>query len=187
MNKALLWIILCAVSVAQASEPAALAALPQYVAFNDRLHVSGQPDATALSQLRYAGVQVVLDLREDAETPDLDEKAVVEASGLVYAALPVSGADGLTRENVTLFDKLLHDNEAKSVLVHCGSGNRVGAMMALRARWLQGKSAEEALALGKAAGLTRLSADVEKLLETNAAGIASRDGKPVCVPGGRPC
>ena len=48
--------------------------------------------------------------------------------------------------------------------MHCASGNRVGALMALRASQ-NGASAEEAMAAGKAAGLTRLEPVVAKRLE----------------------
>jgi rhodanese-related sulfurtransferase len=60
--------------------------------------------------------------------------------------------------------------EAKDgkVLLHCASGNRVGAMLALRARWLQGKSADEAMAIGKASGMTGLAADVKALFDAEA-------------------
>jgi protein tyrosine phosphatase (PTP) superfamily phosphohydrolase (DUF442 family) len=64
------------------------------------------------------------------------------------------------------FDQLLKDSAKEDVLVHCASGNRVGAMLALRARWIEGKSAEEALAIGKAAGMTGMTDAVKAKLET---------------------
>ena len=143
-----------------------LAALPKHVALNEHRHVSGQPSAEAISQLRSSGITTVIDLRPDQETPDLDEKAVAEKAGLKYLVLPIAGAADLTRENVTRFDQLLKQTANEDVLIHCASGNRVGAMLALQARWIQGKSAEESLAVGKAAGLTGLTGDVQKLLES---------------------
>jgi protein tyrosine phosphatase (PTP) superfamily phosphohydrolase (DUF442 family) len=50
------------------------------------------------------------------------------------------------------------------VLVHCGSGNRVGALLALRAS-INGASDEEALELGRQAGLTRAEAVVLERLD----------------------
>ncbi len=50
------------------------------------------------------------------------------------------------------------------VLVHCGSGNRVGALFALRAAWLQGVAPAEAVALGKAAGMTALEPAIRGIL-----------------------
>ncbi len=151
-----------------AADADVLATLPGHIAVDSRLHVSAQPSVEALTKLGSAGVRTVIDLRPDAETPDLDEKAVVEKSGLIYRSLPVAGKAGLTRENVTAFDGLLAEAKDGKVLMHCASGNRVGAMMALRARWLQGKSADEAMAIGKASGMTGLAADVQALFAADA-------------------
>jgi uncharacterized protein (TIGR01244 family) len=98
----------------------------------------------------------------------LDEKSLVEKAGMKYHSLPIAGVAGLTRDNVATFDRLLAESQEGKVLLHCASGNRVGAMMALRARWVQGKSAEEALAIGKGAGLKGLEADVKTLLQAEA-------------------
>jgi uncharacterized protein (TIGR01244 family) len=145
---------------------APLTSLPRHVALDQQRHVSGQPSAEAITQLRSAGITTVIDLRPDQETPDLDEKAAVEKAGLKYRVLPIAGAADLTRENVVRFDQLLKETASENVLIHCASGNRVGAMLALQARWMQGKTAEESLAIGKAAGMTGLTGDVQKLLES---------------------
>ncbi len=142
-----------------------LAGLPRYIALDTHRHVSGQPSAEAIANLPSTGITTVIDLRPDQETPDLDERAVAEKAGLKYHVLPVAGAPDLTRANVVRFDQLLKETSSESVLIHCASGNRVGAMLALQARWVQGKSAEESLAIGKAAGMTGLTSDVQKLLE----------------------
>jgi uncharacterized protein (TIGR01244 family) len=147
------------------SAESALAGLPKHVTLDAHRHVSGQPSAEAITQLKAEGITAVIDLRPDAETPDLDEKSVAGKAGLKYRALPIAGAADLTRENVLRFDQLLKETSSENVLIHCASGNRVGAMLALQARWLQGKSAEESLAIGKAAGLTGLANDVQKLVE----------------------
>jgi uncharacterized protein (TIGR01244 family) len=141
-----------------------LAGLPKHVALNAHQHVSGQPSVEAIAKLKSAGITTVIDLRPDAETPDLDEKAVAEKSGLKYRSLPIASPADLTRENVMKFDQLLKESQKEDVLVHCASGNRVGAMMALRARWIEGKSVEEALAIGMAAGMTGMTKDVEAKL-----------------------
>lgn len=141
-----------------------LAVLPRHVALNEHQHVSGQPSVEAIAKLKSAGITTVIDLRPDAETPDLDEKAVVEESGLRYRSLPIASPADLTRENVIKFDQLLKESQKEDVLVHCASANRVGAMLALRAHWLEGKSAEEALAIGKAAGMTGMTEAVKAQL-----------------------
>jgi uncharacterized protein (TIGR01244 family) len=159
---ALLCVVPCCLVCAGESS---LPDLPRHVALDQHRHVSGQPTVEAITQLKSAGITTVIDLRPDQETPDLDEKAAVEKTGVKYRSLPIAGVADLTRENVVRFDQLLKESASEDVLIHCASGNRVGAMLALQARWIQGKSAEEALAIGKAAGMTGLTADVQKLVE----------------------
>lgn len=143
----------------------ALSQLPAHIAVDERFHVSAQPTAEAIVKLPSAGVRTVINLRPASETPDLDEKGVVEKAGMKYVSLPVAGSSGLTHDNVVAFDQAMAAADGGKVLMHCASGNRVGAMMALRARWIQGKSADEALAIGRSSGLKGLEADVKVLLQ----------------------
>jgi hypothetical protein len=50
-------------------------------------------------------------------------------------------------------------------MLHCGSGNRIGALFALMAFHLEGESADRALQVGREAGLTRLEPVVRERLE----------------------
>ena len=125
---------------------------------------SGQPDAEALEQLAIQGYTTIIDLRGPDEDRTFDEPAAVEELGMDYISLPVVGAGGVTFENAALLDRLLSE-AAGPVLLHCSSGNRSGALLALRAK-LNGADDDAALALGRGAGLTRLeSVVVERLAE----------------------
>ncbi|GAB6195344.1 protein tyrosine phosphatase family protein [Lysobacter xanthus] len=132
------------------------------------VYAAGRLAPTDVDALARAGVRGVIDLSLDTETPDFDEAAAVRGAGLRYDALPVKGADGLTRERVVAFDRLLRDAR-RPVLVHCASGNRVGAMAALRAGWLQGRDLEAALAEGRRWGLKGLEPEVRRRLEAGSA------------------
>jgi uncharacterized protein (TIGR01244 family) len=126
-----------------------------------------------IAGLQQAGIQHVIDLTLDSETPDLDEAKLVQAAGMRYSNLPLRGAADLTRENVIAFDELMH-NAQRPVLVHCSSANRVGAIAALRAAWVEGKSEEESIAIGKAWGLKALEPDVRERIRSNPASDTSR-------------
>lgn len=119
-----------------------------------------------IGRLKEAGIQFVIDLTLDDETPDFDEASAVRSAGIDYSNLPISGAKDLTRENVIAFDRLLR-NADRPVLVHCASGNRVGAMAALRAAWVEGKSEEDAIAIGKSWGLKGLEPQVRERIDSN--------------------
>lgn len=56
------------------------------------------------------------------------------------------------------------DQQDGPVLIHCGSGNRVGAMLAL-IESLDGADDEQAIAAGKEGGLTRLEDVVRARLQ----------------------
>lgn len=124
---------------------------------------AGQPTAEDIAVLKEKGYTTVIDLRGLPEDRGFDEKAVVEASGLVYLQLPIAGGAGLTVENANSLHALLKDNSGE-LFVHCASGNRVGALMAISAFIHDGLSVDDALVLGKAAGLTGFENDVRAIL-----------------------
>lgn len=160
-------IFAAALSLAACATPSSDSALPDIA--NARAPATGIVSAGRLAAediatLRDAGIRQVIDLTPDAETPDFDEASAVRDAGLAYANLPLAGAAGLTRENVQAFDTLLREAR-HPVLVHCGSGNRVGAMAALRAAWIDGQPLEQAIATGRAWGLTGLEDEVRQRIE----------------------
>lgn len=115
---------------------------------------AGQPTAEQLTAAATEGFKTVIDLRPASEDHGMDERVIVEKLGMRYVTLPVSGGKDITYANAAALDKLLA--EAKGpVLLHCASGNRAGALLALRAK-LKGADDESALALGVASGVTGL-------------------------------
>lgn len=143
---------------------------------------TGKLDAADVAALRRIGIRQVVDLSLDEETPGFDEAAAVQAQGMDYANLPVRGAADLTPDTVQAFDRLLRESP-RPVLVHCASGNRVGALAALRAAWLEDRPVEEAIAIGRAWGLTGLEDAVRTRI---AAGPDGSDSSAAAPPQQRP-
>lgn len=114
---------------------------------------TGQPDEVVLGHVAKAGFAAVIDLRGVDEDRGLDERGVVESLGMSYVSLPIPSPADATFENAAALEEILAGIDGP-VLLHCMSGNRVGSLFALSAK-SNGASSEEALALGKAAGLTR--------------------------------
>ena len=123
---------------------------------------AGQPSADQLAAAAKSGIKTVIDLRALSEDRGMDERATVEKLGMSYVSLPVEGGEGVTYANATALDKLLADAKGP-VLLHCASGNRVGALLALRDK-SKGADNDAALALGVKSGLTGLKPTVEKKL-----------------------
>ena len=124
----------------------------------------GQPTTDALEDCRRKGIKTIINLRPATEQAGWDEAEAVEKLGLKYVNIPIASEGDLTRDNVAAFDRALKDNGAPAV-VHCASGNRVGALFALRAAWIEGKGADEALDIGRRSGLTGMEPAVMRLLK----------------------
>lgn len=124
-----------------------------------------------MAALAEAGYVNFISLRSPQEDGSGWEEAFATAQGIPFQRITVEGAGGLTRENVEALDALLNAAGDAPTVLSCGSSNRVGALMALRAAWMYGATPEDALALGRSAGLLGLEPAVAQLL---AAGGAPR-------------
>lgn len=147
-----------------AAEQAPRVAIPNARTPEPGLLTGGQPSRTDLEEARDAGFRTVVSLRVPGEPGSEGEAEVVEALMMRFVSIPVDGAEGLTRENAHALHEVLDDPDAAPVMVHCATGNRVGALLALSAYYFQDMPAEQALELGKAAGMTTLEPAVRTLL-----------------------
>lgn len=132
----------------------------------DGITAAGQPDKAALEVFTDAGYATVIDIRAEDENRGFEEAAFVEELGMHYVAFPIDSEDDVSFDSARKLDELLRQYPGP-VLVHCASGNRVGALLALRAS-LVGADDEQALALGREGGLTRLEDVVKKRLAEGA-------------------
>jgi uncharacterized protein (TIGR01244 family) len=129
----------------------------------DGISAAGQPNEAALAVFAKEGYTTVIDLRTIDEDRGMDEAAVVVGLGMEYVALPI-GSDGITFENAKTLDEFI-DAADGPVLLHCGSSNRVGALLAL-SKSLAGADDDAALQYGQEGGLTSLKDRVIEVLGT---------------------
>lgn len=156
----------CAHGDDRAPETLDLSRVPQSHELRPGLWTAGQPTADDLRTLADAGLEAVVNLRTDGEPGTVDDEAeILRSRGVAYLHIPIAGPEDLTRENAAQLDAFLEAHAGQPTLVHCGSSNRVGALLALRARYFEGESEEEALALGDEAGLKKLRPAVEAKLD----------------------
>lgn len=127
------------------------------------LHTGGQPSLGQLDALRAQGVHTVIDLRADGEDRGYDEASELQRRKLRYLRLPIAGAQDLTPANAAALKRLLAGS-GDGVLLHCASGNRVGALLALMAAQEERLPPAQALELGKQAGLKSLAPAVAEKL-----------------------
>jgi protein tyrosine phosphatase (PTP) superfamily phosphohydrolase (DUF442 family) len=134
---------------------------------SEQVAVGGAPSALVLTTLAESGLGVVINLQTAREIT-FDEQAVVEGLGMTYLHLPVASLGDLTEALLKTIHNALPPEGQKKVLVHCASGNRVGAAFALVAHRFEGATASEALAVGKQHGLSHLEGKVAARLQDTA-------------------
>jgi uncharacterized protein (TIGR01244 family) len=130
----------------------------------DGISSAGQPDRKTIEIFARSGYAAVIDMRgpdEDRGTENWD--AEVESTGMDYVAFPIVDENDISFESAKELDDLLNTIDGP-VLIHCKSGNRVGALLALRES-LAGADDSTALEYGRNAGMTRLEPIVRKVLE----------------------
>jgi protein tyrosine phosphatase (PTP) superfamily phosphohydrolase (DUF442 family) len=165
----LLAALLLGLPAALAQVPAAVATAPATTLPNQRdplpgVRTGGMPESPeGYGALGRAGFRTFVDLRTDREVAAA-ERAAVEAAGMTYVRIPVAGEADLDLASARALDALLDDAARRPLVIACASGNRVGALLAVSAFWLDGQAAEPALELGRRAGLTRLEPAVRQLL-----------------------
>jgi uncharacterized protein (TIGR01244 family) len=143
------------------AEPAAADLLPAGRRLGDGLLVGAQPSLEQLGRLHDLGYRTAVSLRTEGEGGPTPEQ--VEALGLSFLRLPVADDRDVDRDRAQTLDVVLGGVEGPVVL-YCGSGNRVGALLALRAHYVGGLPPEEALRAGREAGLTGLEPVVRERL-----------------------
>lgn len=126
------------------------------------ISAAGQPDADAFKVFADRGYAAVIDLRAEHEPRGLDEQAVVEGLGMDYVLMPIVDTAAINFENAQRLDEVLKQYDGP-VLIHCGSSNRVGALLALRES-LNGADDASALQAGRDGGLTGLERRVIEIL-----------------------
>lgn len=112
----------------------------------------GQVDVQQFQAMARDGYTLVVNLRRAGEPFPKNEAELARQAGLDYRHIPVGGDDLVVDHAYQLADALA-SNAKGHVLVHCKSGNRVGALWGLHVALRDGLSAEEGLQAARAAGM----------------------------------
>jgi len=165
-------LFLLACSSATATQPSAQNPTPQVAsstsgldAFRqprENLWTGGRPSDADLDAFAAMSGSLVISLLPADELGGEAER--VGARNLGFLSIPITGATDLTEDNARRLGEALHAHEGQPVLLHCGSGNRAGALLAMEAFYVEGQTVEAAISLGLSAGLTSLESAVRERL-----------------------
>lgn len=125
----------------------------------------GQPTQEELSSLARLGIKHIINLRPKSEQT-WNEPLYVKLQGMKYHSLPVAGISDININNANQLDSMLDKYSNEGVYVHCASGNRVGALIALHQGSIT-RNIDIAIEKGKRWGLTRLEPVVRDKLMQN--------------------
>ena len=120
-----------------------------------RVYISGQPDESALADLKDLGVTVVVNARtpaefEDREEVPFDEESVVRDLGMDYVSIPLGGDEHPYEPGaVQRLTEVLASTDGP-VLIHCTLGGRAAYLWLAYLVQEEGLPLDQAMARGEA-------------------------------------
>lgn len=148
-----------------APEPGPSCAVPGYDAvyvLGPTLYSGAQQREGDWADIKALGVKHVIDLRGADADP---EQSIVESQGLSYQRVPVEGAADLTRDKAEALDRAIAAAGGEPVYVHCVTGRRAAALLAVRAILVEETSREQALDRARRSGLGSFEPQLLEALE----------------------
>ena len=124
---------------------------------------AGQLSPDQMDALKALGFGTFVSLRLPTEKGAGWEEEHATETGTDFQRMPIAGGAGVDESAARALARGLDAAERPAVL-YCGSSNRVGALLALGAFHMDAVPAEEALALGTAAGMKSLEPKVRGLM-----------------------
>lgn len=140
---------------------------------SDGVLCAGELTPQQLREMAAAGMKTVVNLCVPGES-DWDEGGFVNGLGMRYVNIPVRGAVDVTEENAHRLHEIVAQAANRPLVIHCRSGNRVGALLAIAACRDDGRDVEEAVELGRRAGLAALEPHVRQVLSKVSASHGER-------------
>lgn len=135
-----------------------------------QLFLSEQPDAATFDLAREKGISMVINLRAPAEF-DWDEQNAAKDAGLNYYNIPLIGEEhSFDPQVINQLSAVVKQHGNDPILVHCSSGNRASAWLAIYLVNEHNIDLEKAIALAKKTGLTKpaIEAKIRRYLTEHA-------------------
>jgi protein tyrosine/serine phosphatase len=132
--------------------PPSIPGIHNFSQVDEHVYRGAQPTGEGFRYLADHGIKIVLDLREGGGR-SVSEERVVEADGMRYINVPMSGLTPPTAAETEKVLALLEDPTAGPVFVHCMRGaDRTGSVIAAyridHYGWDNARALQEAMANG---------------------------------------
>ncbi len=154
----LLSVLLCAcgtqsISVRDVGEPEVWGQADSVVGIRN-LYIAGQPDGAALDEAKRRGVAAIINLRGPSES-DWDEAQAAASRDIAYYQAPIAGSDpDFDPATIHRISALVAQYSDQPVLVHCASGNRAAAWLAIHLVQHHELDTDGALEIARPSGLS---------------------------------
>jgi uncharacterized protein (TIGR01244 family) len=120
---------------------------------SEEVATGGQPSGPQIAELGKAGFRTVMSLRQSSEYDEAAEAEESRRAGMRFVSVPIEKPVPAVSA-VEEFLKVTDDPGIYPVFIHCGSGNRVGALWMVRRVLRDGWSVEAAENEADRIGLT---------------------------------
>lgn len=138
-------------SAASSELPAALP-IRNFLPLSERAVGGGPPSAATIAEMKALGYSTIINMRGVGEPGVAEEAELARAAGLHYVHIPIDSTRTNLRNGLAL-SRAMEGAPDGNILVHCGSGNRVGAMWGMKEAIEAGLSAEEAAEIARRSGM----------------------------------
>lgn len=138
--------------------------VPNFHAVNDLVFRGGEPNAQGWQSLAQMGVKTVIDLCDEHSTAA--ERQAVEAAGMTYVSIPMSG-DGIGIPSAAKISQALAllNQATGKIFVHCHKGSdRTGTVIACYRIEHDHWAAKQAMAEAKQFGMSMFNIGMKRYI-----------------------
>lgn len=130
------------------------ASLPirNFLPITERVAGGGPPSAATIAEMKSLGYSTIINMRTLSEPGVAEEAALAEAAGLHYVHIPVGSTTANLRNGLALSQAIEGAPEGR-ILLHCGSGSRVGAMWGIKEAIEHGLNQDDAAEVARRSGM----------------------------------
>ena len=100
--------------------------LPNLMEAKNQIYTAGQPGEEGFSQMMKMGIKTVINVLPEGERLSGEPQTAAHYK-ITYLALPLD-IENFNRRTVERFAEMLYAHPERPILIHCSTGNHVGAL-----------------------------------------------------------